>query len=994
MRRTLWYTLFLLVLVPGFLLAQSGKIRGTVVDMKTKEPLVGANITVEGTNMGASTDVDGAFLIINVPAGTYQLKASYVGYKAITVTNVRVNLDLTSEVKFDLPSEDVQVQTVEIVAERPLINKTATGAVRVIDSDFFAKLPNRGINAAIVLQPGVVESGGNIYIRGGRPDETGFSLNGVTITNIFDGGRAVTITAEALEQVQVLTGGYTAEFGGAAAGLVRSELRTGGEKWKIAALYETDKYTGLGTKSLGGYSYGYQDVTVTAGGPLGLNNLRFFGSLQYTATGDPAIRAWDGYNFLGVRMAPTYTSVHPTNALSDTMNLIARPGNTMGGDDKRTTLTGTLSYALSKFQLRVGGSYSANTGVGTTTTANLFNQSRLGAYDNSNGFANAKATFFITPTTYLEGSFNYYFTNTLGYDQAFGEDASAIRYYGDSSANAMHGYTIRANGRNFDPYQIVLGTGESGIGELPSFNQPGTQIAGYLKTKQSGLGGRLDFTSQVSKSVEVKVGGEYTEYTYRRFDPASELLWARDFNDTTVNTADKSPAGALARRLRSYGPNNVGYDVFGNEIDNNTTSGSALLDLGARHPAFGGAYVQSKVELQDIILNIGLRYDYISADVVQWKDPAKLSFVDSLGAINVSNLETTTAKSYVSPRIGFSFPVTDRTVFYSQFGRFIQQPRFAETYRGAALFYNIIKGGFFYQNPIGFGIQPEQTTQYGIGFQQQIGENASFDVSAFYKDIQDQVQYVNITPEAGATQSSYYSYQNGDFATTKGLEFKFTLRRTERLQAQVNYTLSDARGTGSTPNAMAGPLGSPLGGGVFVPKYVVPLNFNQTHRGSIMLDYRFAKNDGGAILQQMGLNVLVQFNSGSNFTRLEYNSQQNATDPRFRTPVEEIGASTTPWFFELDARLDKTFNVGPVDLNVYIYVINLLNANNAANVFLRTGDPADDGWFGIPEGRARAASFGSDAALYQQMYRTFTDGNNSGNFGTPRQIRFGVRLEY
>ena len=988
MQRKLWVTLFLLVLVPALSIAQSGKIRGTVVDAKTKEPLIGANVVIEASNMGASSDVDGAYIILNVPVGTYQLKVSYVGFQTITVSNVRVNANLTTEQNFQLSSQDVQVQAVEIVAERPLINKSATGAVRVIDNEFFSKLPSRGLNAAVTLQPGVVQLGGNFYIRGGRPDEAGFTLEGVNVTDVMNGGRAINITAEALEQVQVLTGGWTAEYGGATAGLVRSELRTGTERLKASALIETDDYTSQGNKSLGGYSYGYRDITATVSGPVLSNSVRFFGSLQNTFYQDPAVRVWDGYSFKNVVMSPAYTHAHPTAATRDTVNLIGQPGNTQGGEDYRTTGTATLKFDISsRLQVRAGGSYSAHTGTGTTTTANIFNLKRLGKYDNSDGFANLKATYFVTPTTYVTGQASYTFAKTRNYDPDFGDN---LKLYGDSLANARLGYYLYNEGLNFSAYRIHLGTVD-GITELPGFNQPGTQINGYGKTSLTQLSGRLDFVSQISKTFELKVGGEGQLYTYRQFNPARVIAWAAAFKS---NGANMSPTGSLAQILRGYGPNNIGYDVFGNEIDNNVETVGTLLDLRPRQPMFGGAYVQSKIEMQDIILNLGLRYDYISADIVQWSNPGKLTFNDTLGAIRIANLETTPVHSYLSPRIGFSFPVTDRTQFYAQYGRFVQESRLFESYAGSAAFYNIIKGGYFYQNPIGFGIRPEQTTMYEIGFQQQLGDNASFDIVAFYKDVIDQLQYTSVIPAADANQQAYYSYQNGDFATTKGLEFKFTLRRVNRLQAAVNYTLSDARGTGSTPSANSGAVASPLGGGVFLPHYIVPLDFNQAHHGNISLDYRYGKNDGGPVLQQLGLNVLAQFNSGTSFTRVTYNSAANPGDPRFRIPVEEMGSSTTPWFFQIDARLDKSFTVGPVDLNVYVYVINLLGTDNATAVFSRSGDPKDDGWFAQAEGRNRAASFGTDADLYRQMYTTFNGGRNAANFGPPRQIRFGVKVDY
>jgi outer membrane receptor protein involved in Fe transport len=1019
MQQKYWLSLFLLLLVPGVIFAQSGKIRGTVTDAKSKEPLIGANIIVEATNMGASTDIEGTYLIINASVGTYSVKASYVGYRTITVSNVRVNQNLTTEVNFELSSEDVQVQTVEIVAERPLINKSATGAVRIIDNEFFTKLPSRGLDAVVLLQPGVVERNGNFYIRGGRLDETGFTLDGVGVKDIIEGGRSVSITAEAVEQVQVLTGGYTAEFGGASSGLVRSDLKTGSEKWKFSALGETDSYTSLGSKSLGGYSYGYSDVTVTAGGPLGINNLRFFGSAQLTKYGDPGTnnfagvtglalpsvnpRSWDGYEYHNVRMYATVTPKHPddddplTNEFqSDTLDIIARPGNLLGGEDSRQSFAGTLSFSIASLTLKASGAYSANQGQFTTTTANILNLERLGKYDNNNGFASLKGTFFITPKTYIEGAFSYTFNKQEQYDPAFGTGPENIKLYGDSAANALHGYTLREDGTNFPAYQIILGDKTDGVGEFPSFNQFGAQVANYFLSKQVGTVAKLDFTSQINKNVEVKAGGEYTSYTYRRFNPASERTWVKDFKDTLLNPTDLSPEGKLARRIRNYGPDNLGYDVFGNEIDDDITYGGATLDLGPRKPAFGAGYLQSKIELTDIVLNLGLRYDYISSDGVDWVNPHNLSFVDTLAAIQTNNFATTPTFSYVSPRIAFSFPVTDRTVFYAQYGKFVQQPRLGESYRGTPLFYNIIKGGFFYANPAAFGIEPERTTSYELGFQQQIGENASFDISAFYKDIVGQVTYTNMTAEGTATHGGYVAYVNGDFATTKGLEFKLTLRRTQRVQASINYTLSDAKGTGSTPNAMAGAVGAPLGGGVFTPKYIVPLSFNQAHRGNITLDYRFAKNDGGPILEQLGLNLLAQFNSGTNFTRLSFNTPDNANDARFRVPIEEVGASTTPWFFQLDARLDKTFSVGPIDINVYVYVINLLGTDNATGAFVRTGDPKNDGWLGTSEGRNEALTYGTDAELYGDMYNTFNGGRNgaTSNFGPPRQIRFGVKLEY
>jgi hypothetical protein len=305
----------------------------------------------------------------------------------------------------------------------------------------------------------------------------------------------------------------------------------------------------------------------------------------------------------------------------------------------------------------------------------------------------------------------------------------------------------------------------------------------------------------------------------------------------------------------------------------------------------------------------------------------------------------------------------------------------------------IIKGGFFVTGTWGWGLKPTRTTQYETGFSQQVSDFASFDVTAFYKDIQDQVTWVNVAPVAGSQGQNYGALVNADFATSKGVELKFALRRVNRIAAQINYSFQDVRATGSNTASTAGLWSA--GSVVSTPHYTFPADFNEANRGSILFDYRFPKGDGGPILQQLGANLLLSFNSGHNFTRLNVEPRISnggqSTDPRFRIPVEPIGSSTTPWFFQLDGRIDKTVSVGPMDLDIYVYVINLLGTDNPVNAFARTGDPKDDGWFASGDGHADAVNNGPQ---YVAFYNAVALGRNSGNFGPPRQIRFGVKLDY
>ena len=303
--------------------------------------------------------------------------------------------------------------------------------------------------------------------------------------------------------------------------------------------------------------------------------------------------------------------------------------------------------------------------------------------------------------------------------------------------------------------------------------------------------------------------------------------------------------------------------------------------------------------------------------------------------------------------------------------------------------YNILHGGNYEQTPLGYGLQPERTTSYELGFSQQIGDNASFDVTTFYKDIADQVQFRLILPDGLGENRSYYTLVNGDFATSKGVEFKVTLRRTSRVEAQLNYTFASAEGTGSGANSSAGSASDQHGYTANIP---FPTSFSQENTGSLNIDYRYAKNDGGPILQRAGVNLLMQFGSGYPYT-LETISQNNIGDARFQVPLEPIGYSTTPWTFEVDLRVDKTVTIGSLDAMFYIYVQNLLNTQNADNVFPRTGDPANDGWLGTTQGQSYAATQ-YNPALYQSVYNSANNGTNANNYLSPRQIRFGVQIEY
>ncbi len=178
-----------------------GKIAGVVKDAATGEALPNANIVVVDTELETEADEKGRFFILNLRAGTYTLKATHIGYADYTVEEVRVSAGLSTRIAVELTSSDIQVEEVIIRAERPIIDKNATNAVRIVDAEDLEILPFRGVGQVFNLQPGVVLDEGRLHIRGSRSDEIGYYVDGASVRNPVTGGMAVHLIDEALQEI-------------------------------------------------------------------------------------------------------------------------------------------------------------------------------------------------------------------------------------------------------------------------------------------------------------------------------------------------------------------------------------------------------------------------------------------------------------------------------------------------------------------------------------------------------------------------------------------------------------------------------------------------------------------------------------------------------------------------------------------------------------------------------------------------------------------------
>ena len=215
----------------------TGKVFGTITDASTGEPLIGCNVILQGTSFGAATNLDGTYIIINIPPGKYTVTASMIGYAKSNVTDVIVRSDLTTTINISITQEAISGDEVTVVAERPLITKDLTASTAIIDGGMIDKLPVTEVAEVLELQAGFVQG----HLRGGRSGEVAYWVDGVPMTDVFDGGTIVDVNTSAISEMQVISGAFNAEYGQAMSGIVNIVTKDGSDTFKgNATIYGGD----------------------------------------------------------------------------------------------------------------------------------------------------------------------------------------------------------------------------------------------------------------------------------------------------------------------------------------------------------------------------------------------------------------------------------------------------------------------------------------------------------------------------------------------------------------------------------------------------------------------------------------------------------------------------------------------------------------------------------------------------------------------------------
>ena len=258
--------------------ATTGKIAGTVRDKKG-EPLPGANVVLTGTTLGAVTNVEGYFVILNVPPDQYDVQFRFVGYRTVTVKQVQVTIDNTTKLDATLEEDVITSEAIVVTATKPVVDVNLTSTVATITDDDIRALPVQELQDIVNLQAGVVDG----HFRGGRAGEVQFQVNGVSVNNSYDNTSTIRIDRSLIQEVQVITGTFDAEFGQAMSGVVNTVLKSGSDRFGFngealtgAFLYASGGPRGLDYKFRPEFLN--QNYQLSLSGPTGIPNTYFLAS--------------------------------------------------------------------------------------------------------------------------------------------------------------------------------------------------------------------------------------------------------------------------------------------------------------------------------------------------------------------------------------------------------------------------------------------------------------------------------------------------------------------------------------------------------------------------------------------------------------------------------------------------------------------------------------------------------------------------------------------
>lgn len=732
-----------------------GKVAGVARGRATQEPLPGVNIVIKGTRSGASTDASGAYFILNVPPGTYDVTASCIGYQTVTQQQVIVNINRTTTLDFVLAETELPLDEVLITAARPDVQKEKTSTSDVWrGEEIISTAGVRDLVQVIALSSDVSDN----HFRGGREGEELYMLQGMGIINPLDQSISLAPIVSAVEEVEVITSGFGAQYGNAQSGVVNISMREG----------RSDKWTAR--------------VDTRARIP----GRKHFGPSVWDPRGQPYLQilnSWEKW------LANNPNSPSPAPFFSTIGN----------GFDSRygrdSTTLAQIAYTL--WRLQAKRQYGKD-------------------YDNLMDMRGE-----VTVGGPLSENTRLFLAGRTQNDWAFlpTEEPNKKRtFMGNIVYDFARGASVRISGAYTNEQEYVFRS--SRTNGFYSWTWDQALALGRRQTNNVQLGARATYAPSNATFYDLKVNALRTDQVdgCPAIDPSGwsgDPIWSvyssssapdgffygnlydtfRDEKTRTLSFDGSVTSQLTQSHLVTAGLQANFYTVDVNNRRSVKSATSSKLELYSAKPFELGAYASDKMEFEGMIANLGLRLDMWDQNVDYYADqfsPFRYYTGDTSYVIDMTRAlkAETPLIGRLQPRLGISFPVSEQTVFHVNYGTYVQRPPLNQT-----VFQQTPKSGFatmILGNP---RLRPQVTNSYDIGVMQGLAEGFTLDVSGYYKDVKDLIQQAFYVDKDG----NYYStFVNRDYADITG--FKIGLaRRRGMVTGSLNYTYGVATGKNATP---------------------------------------------------------------------------------------------------------------------------------------------------------------------------------------------------
>ncbi len=948
-------TIILLVSVSLFS-ATTGKLAGRVKDDKGAN-VAYANVILKGTTIGAMSDEQGKFMIINIPPGTYTVVCQLMGYAPYEMTGVRINVDETRTVSITLSKKTIQMQAVRVKAKDEMVSKDRAGSSKSITADQISDIAVSDISGVIAMQAGVTQKDGQLFVRGGRANEVNFTVDGMSVSDPVDGGSALSVDMDAVADMKVITGGLTAEYGNAQSGMVNIVSKDGSNFYEGKLEGTTDHLLQEGSNM--------DEVKFAIGGPVVpfaseslRNKFTFFlnGAGSWT---DSRYRKYFKNNpneDLLYITSVTYESYDPYSERDELLGF--EIGNRNYNDYNVNLKTKYVISPTQNISLAVRGDRSYYTPFAHTWKYALqhymeseTNQKQVMlTYDITMGTkSNLKVKLSqFEKTTYQNprgiGKGSYIWQDNSNYDPALG-----LLGYRTIDEN---GDGIYDNGFNESSSWVYSIDGLDDPVTISGFNAPGTIWANFIDDKTSTLNLRADYEYQMNEIIGFKTGFELIKHKIEK----NQLL---GFLTTDMN------------RFRNYLSNNCTPDTsFTNEdgaVINYYTAEdytkAAKASSGSRdgykaEPWQLAYYLQDKMEWEGMIVNAGVRLDF-------WYLGSEYSILQDDNTYRKRKFDSDDRlQMMVSPRLGISHPISDRDVVHFAYNYQNQLPpmRYIFTSKDSLDAYSS-GSAVTVGNP---ALEPQITITYEVGLQHQLSEDYVGTITAYYKNFYN---YVSTKKQLSASEASvfWYNYISEDYGSARGIDVSLSRRMYNFISADASYSLAWAQGNNSSTVIQDEATNL----------REFPLDWDVRHNFNFSLTFKIDKGEEFFVPYTSYVLPLDDFSASLNYN-ISSGQPYTAADPISGTALE-TNAKRQDYTSNADLKLSKRIFVSEkAFFRMNFTVENLFKKNNVNSVYSRTGSPYYDG--ADLTDATQGYTFEETQYIHDALTKDPSNTNNSRNF--------------